>query len=203
MKMNVVKISLLSVLIFTSACMSINITSTSDQPSSEKTYRHPLILARFTDVPFRTKAETIFKNNLLKYAKTDSTISIAIFTPIRDYSEQEIKKALADKAIDGIILFRLVSSMRDTRLHGKEYEQIIDAVNYSVPPTIARDPNRNYEVSLIDAVTGKTVWIGTVSISSKRPYRSQNIVDPISTEAIKKLQELKMLPGFKQGDPTQ
>lgn len=176
--------------------MSGEVIAEHESTSGGRIYKNVLILARSADPAFRAEAEDAFRD-ILDDTRTGSAGSLGIFTPGRAYAEAEIRRTLSERAIDGVILFRALP-VRDPGSHAGGYAQIVDAINYGAAPAGKEEAGGEYEVSLIDAGTGRTIWLSPASISGSGPRSSREIVHPVAVRSVRQLQDAGILPPPKK-----
>lgn len=165
--------------------------------AGSRLFRSVLILARSADPAVRTEAEDSFRD-VLEDTRTGSAVSLSLFRPEGGYTESEIRSTLSGRAIDGVILFRRISSDRDAAVHAGAFAQLADAVNYSAHPGPGSASTGEYEVSLVDVRSGRTVWLSTAS-AGPRASGTRGIVTPIAAAAIQQMQEAGLLAKQPKG----
>lgn len=185
------------------ACASTSMTTMRDPAAGRTAYHRLLIVAPFVDLEARTQAEHIFVTQLASKG-IQAIPSISVLLPTRTYTHEEVVALLAAQRLDGVLLVRLTEAATEqvyippittttgqaTR-HGNVLNfsaQTQQVGGYSIP-----QPRVHYELRLIDASTGQTVWLATSRTRGNAFARFETLVTSLASTALEKLHQDGMI----------
>ena len=189
------KLLLLIILLFLISCATTKISSFINPDIDISNYKNILVFGYIRDIEIRKTLESdivsvFIENNL------NCISSINIFSPLKDYSEQEREEILIKNNIDGIITVCIISSGENSvyipqQTHTNYHSQYVNGQLISIPYTTTSGgysvsyPKANFEITLTDIASGKLAYKATANSEGDEFSDMKTISKSLAKEIVK------------------
>jgi len=195
MKQNLFLVAVLAFLLV--GCAATNISSVSDINSAKRSYSRILVLSTFQDLMYKQAVESAFRQKCIESRIRVRTGS-EILPPVREYSQDEVSRTLADRNIDGLLVVAL-QGYWESHVYTPGYTKTTGAASivgntivYSQkqqfnPGSIFSKPRINFESRFFDGETGKVVWRSTSLTAGNALADFSTLANSLASATIGKL----------------
>ena len=189
------KLLLVIILLFLTSCATTKISSFINPDIDISNYKNILVFGNIRDIEIRKTLESdivsaFIENNL------NCISSINIFSPLKDYSEQEREEILIKNNIDGIITVCIISAGENSAYIPQQTyinysSQYVNGQLISIPYTTTSGgysvsyPKADFEITLTDIVSGKLAYKATANSEGDEFSDMKTISRSLAKEIVK------------------
>ena len=189
------KLLLVIILLFLTSCATTKISSFINPDIDISNYKNILVFGNIRDIEIRKTLESdivsaFIENNL------NCISSINIFSPLKDYSEQERKEILIKNNIDGIITVCIISAGENSasipqQTYTNYSSQYVNGQLISIPYTTTSGgysvsyPKADFEITLTDIASGKLAYKATANSEGDEFSDMKTISRSLAKEIVK------------------
>ena len=189
------KLLLVIILLFLTSCATTKISSFINPDIDISNYKNILVFGNIRDIEIRKTLESdivsaFIDNNL------NCISSINIFSPLKDYSEQERKEILIKNNIDGIITVCIISAGENSasipqQTYTNYSSQYVNGQLISIPYTTTSGgysvsyPKADFEITLTDIASGKLAYKATANSEGDEFSDMKTISRSLAKEIVK------------------
>jgi hypothetical protein len=199
------KFCFITICLFLGGCVTTEIKSFTDPDFKSKKYSHLMVQSQSEYLDQQDQIETLYIG-ALGSTKAQGDSYLKIFSPTRKYSDSEINVMLAKHRIDGILVIKQTQYYEDQKYvpqNSSTYGQGTITGNevntYSHTNTsggfYVTHSRLRHEITLYDARTKRTVWIGGAFTAGKKRNNFKEIYQSLANETVKHL----ILDGVVEG----
>lgn len=169
------KLTLIIFILSLSACGAYTTIKTSKSPSAQnKIYQKLLIDVQGLSIPNKLNMEWTYKNEFEKNGNVQVILSSDLFSPSKNYSDDQKRATVLKENIDGILIVNFTGSEKvqsisppgpvETKIT-KDDKGNKTVTTYQRPGTINETLKEYHELTLLDANSFKPVWVGFADTS--------------------------------------
>ncbi len=189
------KLLLVIILLFLTSCATTKISSFINPDIDISNYKNILVFGNIRDIEIRKTLESdivsaFIENNL------NCISSINIFSPLKDYSEQEREEILIKNNIDGIITVCIISAGENSAYIPQQTyinysSQYVNGQLIRIPYTTTSGgysvsyPKADFEITLTDIVSGKLAYKATANSEGDEFSDMKTISRSLAKEIVK------------------
>ena len=184
------KCFLLFLSFFFTSCATTTISSIKNPDIDFSGYKRILVFANIRDIDFRKSLESELVTVFSEYA-IDAVSSIELISPVKEYSEDEIKKILSDNLIDGYLSIEVIDSSNVSGYvpqtsYTNYQSQYVNGQLISVPYTTTYGGyaysylKSNFEIVLKDVRTGQIAFKATAKSAADDFGNMKNMAKSVS-----------------------
>ncbi|MFP4527788.1 MAG: hypothetical protein ACLFQX_04495 [Candidatus Kapaibacterium sp.] len=192
------------IVVILAGCASTETTSFRDPEFIGKQYDKICVYADITDLKYRL----LIENEMVKEfreAGVNAVRGYDLFPPTREWSDDDIHRALVDKSIEGYLLIAwtdrnveqvykpgdLVTETKKVKDKDKKGKEVTKekSVTYQTPGHTENKYYSAFETKLIDVKTSKVAWIATSQSESGESFSGdfRPIIDSYSDDIVETL----------------
>ncbi|MBN1932316.1 MAG: hypothetical protein JW786_11995 [Desulfobacterales bacterium] len=156
-------------LLFLFSCASTKMSSFKDPDFDEFVLHSILVCGYCGSIQQNRYIETLFVNEF-KQQGIEILAGMDVFPPTRGYTSEEMVKIVRETGVDGILIIGLTDAWIDKKYIPPSYHtegtfnKVGNSLNYSEQTTSVgggtiTKPRATYDITLLDAGSGKKVWI--------------------------------------------
>ena len=163
------KVAIIVICIVVTSCAFTDITSITNPDHERKAYGRILIISPFQELRYRKMFEYKLSNTFYD-AHVDSFAGIDLISPIKSYSDYELRQVLDRYQIDGILVASLTDYYESqtyvppTQITSGSVWVVSNYVRYSqttnaIGGGIISRPRMKFEIRLYDRSSGEVAWL--------------------------------------------
>lgn len=173
-----------SIALFLASCASTETRGISDPDFVGKQYQKIVIYATVPDLKSRQDLENLVVTEMMKRGIT-AYMGTNLFPPTREWSEDEMQKAMVDKGFDGFLKIDLVNqdvketvdnATSTTTTTGEQSKTRDGKTKYKETSTTTTNANvtktffSSFQTDLIDVKTNRKAWTATSNSQSGQGF---------------------------------